>query len=106
MLALAEFDLRFESATAVKAQVLADLIIEDGGQPKTLIEPVPWLLFFDGSICKNGCGIGVLIVSPQGKTFEFSFSVETYINNQVEHKDCSCRKKHVLNLLKLSGILC
>ena len=86
MLALTEFDLRFESAKAVKAQVLDDLIVEQWGQPEAFVEPVPWLLFFDGSICKNGCGIGVLIVSPQGKTFEFSFSVEAYINNQAEYE--------------------
>ena len=31
MLALTEYDLRFESAKLVKAQVLADLIVEHGG---------------------------------------------------------------------------
>ena len=32
MLALTEYDLRFESAKSVKAQALADLIMEHGGQ--------------------------------------------------------------------------
>ena len=37
MLALAEFDLRFKSAKAVKAQVLADLIMEHGDNLKLLL---------------------------------------------------------------------
>ena len=69
MLALSEFDLRFESAEAVKARVLSDLIVEHGGQNEGRIEPVPWLLFFDGSICRHGCGIGIVIVSPPSKNF-------------------------------------
>ena len=86
MLALTEYDLRFESAKSVKAQVLADLIVEHGGQIAPLVEPVPWLLFFDGSICWNDCGIGIVIISPQGNSFEFSFAVEAYTNNQAEYE--------------------
>ena len=86
MLALVEFDTRIESAKAVKAQVLVDLFDEHGGQVEFLVEPDPWLLFFDGSICKHGCGIGLVIVSPRGTVFEFSIVVEAFTNNQAEYK--------------------
>lgn len=71
MLAIVEFDLKYESAKAVKAQVLADLIVEHRGQVEKFIEPTPWMLSFDGSICKHGCGIGIVIVSPRGQRLSF-----------------------------------
>lgn len=39
MLAIPEFDLRYESAEAVKEQVLADLIV-DHGPSESVVEPV------------------------------------------------------------------
>ena len=53
---------------------------------ESFLELVPWLLFFDGSICKRGCGIGLVIVSPRGSVFEFSFAVEAFTNNQAEYE--------------------
>ena len=86
MLSIAEYDLRYESAKAVKAQVLADLIVEHGGQDTVYIEPVPWMMFFDGSICKQGCGIGLVLVSHRGAVQEYSIAVEAHTNNQVEYE--------------------
>ena len=46
-----------------------------------------WKLYFDGSICDDGRGIGVVLVSPSGATFEFSNRLEEYCtNNQVEYE--------------------
>ena len=71
--ALTEFDLRYESAKAVKGQVMADFVTQHCGQGIGLVEPMPWTLFFDGSSCKQGSGIGVVIISPRGASFEFAF---------------------------------
>lgn len=86
MLAIAQYDLRYESAKAIKAQVLAGLIIDHGPNELVVVEPVPWMLFFDGSICKQGSRIGTVLVSPRGKTFGFSYEVEEHTNNQVEYE--------------------
>ena len=44
-----------------------------------------WTLFFDGSSCKQGGGISIVIISPQGASFEFAFPIEPLItNNQAE----------------------
>ena len=48
---------------------------------------MPWTLFFDGSSCKQGGGIGIVIISPRGASFEFALPTEAMItNNQAEYK--------------------
>ena len=74
ILALSEFDLRYESAKAVKGPELG------------VVDLVPWTLFFDGSSCGVGSGIGIVLVSPWGATFELSFPIEaTATNDQAEY---------------------
>ena len=68
ILALLEFDLRYESAKAVKGQVIADFITQHH-------KPVPWTLFFDGSSCKQGGGIGIIIISPRGQALSLLFQL-------------------------------
>ena len=65
-LALLEFDLRYESAKAVKGQVMADLVTQRCSSVGSL-EVAPWMLFFDGSTCDQGAGIDIVLISPRGK---------------------------------------
>ena len=52
-----------------------------------IVDLVPWTLFFDGSSCEVGSGIGIVLVSPWGATFELSFPIEaTATNNQAEYQ--------------------
>ena len=45
------------------------------------------MLFFDGSSCKQGGGIGIVIISPRGVSFEFALPTEPMIiNNQAEYE--------------------
>jgi hypothetical protein len=71
MFALSEFDIRYQPAKVVKGQALADLITEIINTNIATLSVRPWAMYFDGSACEDGCGIGVLLVSPRGVTYFF-----------------------------------
>jgi len=86
ILALSVFDLRYELAKAVKGQIMADFVTQYCSLVGSL-EVAPWTLFFDGSTCDQEAGIGIVLISPQGKRYEFSLPiVTTSTNNQAEYQ--------------------
>ena len=86
ILALFEFDLRYELAKAVKGQIKTDFMTHHHGPSIGYVEPMPWTLFFDGSSCKQGGGIGIGIISPQGSNFKFACTIKPMTtNNQAEY---------------------
>jgi ribonuclease HI len=87
ILALTEFELRFDSAEAVKGQIIADFITEHRGSSINLLEITPQASFFDGSSCGKGGGVGILLISPKGEMFEFAIPIQpTVTNNQAEYE--------------------
>jgi ribonuclease HI len=87
ILALSEFELKFESAKAIKGQIIVDFITEHRDLLIDLLEITPWALFFDGSSCGNGGGVGILLISPRGEMFEFAIPIQpTVTNNQAEYE--------------------
>jgi ribonuclease HI len=66
---------------------MADLVTQHCGPKVAVIEHIPWTMFFDGSSCGAGAGIGIILVSPQGTSYEFSIPIEkTSTNNQAEYQ--------------------
>jgi len=64
---------------------MADFVTQHCGVVGAL-EIVPWTLFFDGSTCDWGAGIGIVLISPRGKKYEFSLLiVATSMNNQAKY---------------------
>jgi hypothetical protein len=66
MFALTEFDIQYQPTKAVKGQALADLITERINTNIATLYVRPWAMYFDRSACEDGCGIGILLVSPRG----------------------------------------
>jgi ribonuclease HI len=87
MFALSEFDIRYQPAKAVKGQTLADLIAERINTDIAALSVRSWAMYFDGPACGDGCGIGILLVSPWGVTYSFSIRLPTVCtNNLVEYE--------------------
>src|SRR6185503_20764852 len=51
MFALSEFDIRYQSAKAVKGQALADLVADRISTDVAALFIRPWAMFFDGFAC-------------------------------------------------------
>jgi len=53
---------------------MADLVTQHCSSVGSL-EVAHWTLFFDGSTCDQGAGIGIMLISPRGKKYEFLLSI-------------------------------
>jgi hypothetical protein len=76
--ALIEYDLKYETLRAMKDQVVADFIVDHNvgiDDNLCMVERDSWKMFFDGSICSHGQGVGCFIVSPRGVEYEVSCRV-------------------------------
>jgi ribonuclease HI len=80
---LSEFDIRYQPAKAVKGQALTDLIAERINTNIAILSVRAWAMYFDGSACEDGCGIGILLVSPQGVTYSFSIRLSAPCTNNL-----------------------
>jgi hypothetical protein len=92
--ALAEYDLACEPLKSMKGQIVADFIVEyqiDDGLDLEVgyVTYAPWKLYFDGSVCDDGQGIGFVLISPNGAIFDMSSRLDenrTKNHNQVEYE--------------------
>jgi ribonuclease HI len=89
---LIEHDLAYKPWKSMKGQVVVDFIIGHSmDQNKdglfSLVSISPWKLFFYGSTCREGQGVGIVLVSPRGVIFERLTCLEYFCtNNQVNYE--------------------
>jgi hypothetical protein len=83
MFTLLEFDIRYHPTKAVKGQALADLIIERINTNIATLSVRAWAMYFNGSACEDGCGIGILLLSPRAVTYSFSVRLPTPCTNNL-----------------------
>jgi hypothetical protein len=83
MFALSELDIRYQPAKAVKGQALENLIAERINTDIAALSVCAWAMYFDGSACGDGCGIGILLVSPRGAAYSFSIRLPTPCTNNL-----------------------
>jgi phage terminase large subunit-like protein len=102
-------NLTYEPLKSMKGQVVADFIVghiidQNSDESCNLVSIHPWKLFFDGSTCREGQGVGVVLISPRGAVSEqLTRLLYFYTNNQAEYEAillglhilCSMGVKHV-----------
>ncbi|KAK3025470.1 hypothetical protein RJ639_040208 [Escallonia herrerae] len=89
---LGEFDIQYKPHTAIKAQALADFIVEctlPEDPPQLVISEVtdPWNLYVDGSSAVGSSGAGIILISLEGFTIEYAlrFGFQAS-NNEAEYE--------------------
>jgi ribonuclease HI len=101
---LIEYDLKYDPLQTTKGQVVADYVVDHMAitdNNACLVEVAPWKLFFDGSMCSRGQGVGCVLVSPNGAYHEFAVKLGfACMNDQAEYEDLL----HGLELLKEMGV--
>jgi ribonuclease HI len=76
----------------MKGQVVADFIVgrsidQNSDKPYNLVSIHPWKLFFDGSACGEGQGVGVVFILPRGAVSKQSVHLQYFCtNNQAEYE--------------------
>jgi hypothetical protein len=74
---------------AIKSQVLADFVAEwtEIQTPPVSIEHETWTMYFDGSIMKEGIGVGLVFISPLGVRMEYLVRLHfSASNNTAEYE--------------------
>jgi ribonuclease HI len=70
---------------AIKSQVLADFVVEwtEIQTPPAKIEHETWIIYFDGSVMKEGAGVGLVFISPLGVRMEYMVRLHFPASNNV-----------------------
>jgi hypothetical protein len=55
----------------------------------------PWKLYFDGSVCKDGQGVGIILVFPNGAEIGMSSRLDFYCTNNQTEGSSLIRVDHV-----------
>ncbi|XP_073119533.1 uncharacterized protein [Henckelia pumila] len=80
---LSEYDIQYEPRAAIKAQALADFLAET----KHVEGQGLWKVYVDGSSNSEGCGVGVLLISPQGDEIRLAVRLDFRAsNNEAEYE--------------------
>ncbi|KAL0354069.1 UNVERIFIED_CONTAM: hypothetical protein Sangu_0988200 [Sesamum angustifolium] len=83
---LSEYGIKFQPRPAIKAQVLADFMIELA-YDEAIISTATWNVYIDGLSTSTGSGAGVALESPQGNKFEYAIKLEfPSSNNEAEYE--------------------
>jgi hypothetical protein len=90
--ALIEYDLAYEPLKSTRGKVVGDFIVEysidqNNDESCNLMSIHPWKLFFYGSACRKGKGVGIVLISPRGAVFDQLVHLEYFCtNNQAEYE--------------------
>ncbi|XP_073061728.1 uncharacterized protein [Primulina eburnea] len=83
---LSEYEIEYQPWPTIKAQILADFIVEMETMETESSTPT-WMVHVDGSSTSGGSGAGVLLESPQGDQFQYTIRFRfPATNNEAEYE--------------------
>ena len=102
---LSEYDIEHRKKTCTKSQVLADFIVE---LPTKEARENPldtiWLLHVDGSLSKQGLGVGIRLTSHTSGVLEQSFTLNFEATNNVPEYEALVAGLNLARRLKIAKI--
>ncbi|XP_042426235.1 uncharacterized protein LOC122014118 [Zingiber officinale] len=80
---LGEYDIQYQPCTTIKAQALADFLME----VHQTDSDETWKIYIDGSATQQGSGVGILLISPQGDILQLAVRLNfRATNNEAEYE--------------------
>jgi hypothetical protein len=90
--AIVKYDLHCEPIGSMSGQIVANFIVHHRIDTQLYLDVgyitfTPWKLHFDESACRSGCGISIIIISPNGAITEALSQLDhKCTNNQIEYE--------------------
>jgi hypothetical protein len=84
-LKLMGLNISYAPRSDIKSQVLADFVAEwtEIQTPPAPIEHETWIMYFNGSVMKEGAGVGLVFISPLGMRMEYMVRLHFSASNNV-----------------------
>ncbi|KAM2080627.1 hypothetical protein ACFX1T_034376 [Malus domestica] len=111
---LSSFDIKYQSRSAAKGQVIADFLIECYPRENLLGEceeiakadpnEIKWELYVDGSSNQAGAGAGIILISPEGIDLECSVRLDFPASNNVAEHEALVLGLELAKQLKISRL--
>jgi ribonuclease HI len=82
-------NITYAPRSAIKSQVLVDFVAEwtEMQTPPASIKHETWTMYFDGSVMKEGAGVGLVFISPPGVRMEYMVRLHfSASNNTAEYE--------------------
>ncbi|GKV04476.1 hypothetical protein SLEP1_g16631 [Rubroshorea leprosula] len=102
---LGEFEITFQQRSVIRAQALADFIVECTPCPSTSnLEPNDWTLYVDGASSSKGSGAGALLIGPEGYRSEHALKFNFDATNNMAEYEALLLGLQLALELKISAI--
>ncbi|GKV15261.1 hypothetical protein SLEP1_g26057 [Rubroshorea leprosula] len=102
---LEEFEITFQQRSAIRAQALADFIVEcTPRHPAPNPKPNEWTLYVDGASSSKGSGAGALLIGPDGYRSEHALKFNFDATNNMAEYEALLLGLQLALELKISAI--
>lgn len=99
---LREFDIKFTTATTIKAQVMTNFLAEL--VPREEVEEKEWRFFIDVLVSKKGGGIEVIVVGPREEKIKHIEQLAFLVTNNEADYEAFLTSLKITEILKVKNL--